>query len=211
MRAVDEREPFFRLERDRREPRRLAYGSAFDSLVADERLAFANQAERYVCERREIAGCADGAARGNDRQYVALEQRQQRLDDLGSRAGEASGKGVRFQQEDEPHDTVRQRLADPARMAAHEIELQLAHLVGRDALVRECAEPGRNAVAHSIAAHCVAHGLDAPKHRRTRVRGERDCERLRYERTHIVERERLTVELQGGAHALRPPRLTVDG
>src|SRR5690606_37410078 len=61
--SIDERETFFCLERDRCEARRIAYGSTFEALIAAERLAFADQAQRDVRERSEVAGCADRAAR----------------------------------------------------------------------------------------------------------------------------------------------------
>src|SRR5690606_35541731 len=136
--SIDERETFFCLERDRCEARRIAYGSTFEALIAAERLAFADQAQRDVRERSEVAGCADRAARRNDRQHVVLEQGEQRLYDFGSCAGEACSEGIRFQEQDEPHDRARQRVADAARVAAHQVQLQLTNLLGGNALVREC-------------------------------------------------------------------------
>ena len=62
----------------------------------------------------------------------------------------------------------RQRLADAAGVTAHEIELQLTNLVRRNALVGECAEAGRDAIAHALRTHRVAHDLDTALHDLTR-------------------------------------------
>ena len=49
----------------------------------------------------------------------------------------------------------------PRRMAAQQIQLQLPHLIGGDALVGKRTEAGRDAVAQSIGANGLAHDIDA--------------------------------------------------
>ena len=83
VRAVDEREALLGLERDRREagarraPRRRAARSPSTS-----RLALADEHERDVRQRREVARRADRALGRHHGHDAALEHRQQQLDDL---------------------------------------------------------------------------------------------------------------------------------
>ena len=63
-------------------PAALRHTSAPARRARRHRFAFADQAQRQMRERREIAGGADRAAFRNDRQHVVVEQREQRIDDL---------------------------------------------------------------------------------------------------------------------------------
>ena len=199
LRAVDQREPFLGFERDRFEPRRATHFRAFERASVLQCFAFADQAQRQVRERREIARRADRAAARNHRQHVVVEQREQRIDQLGAHTRDAGSKAVRLEQQHAPHDRRRERLADAARVTAHEIELQLPHLVRGDALVRERAEAGGDAVAHAIGAHRVAHDFDAALHvARALARSRRDRCRRVSKRAQDVERKRLAVDDQSG-------------
>ena len=73
LRAVDEREPLLRLEHDRARgpPRASASAPGMHLTVAKLRLALADQREREVRERREIAGRADRALRRDARRDAA--------------------------------------------------------------------------------------------------------------------------------------------
>jgi hypothetical protein len=78
--------------------------------------------------------------------YAAREHREQRLDDDRARAAESLGEHVGAQQHHRARLLRGQRRADAARVAAHEVELQLAQLVGRHRHVRELPEAGVDAV-----------------------------------------------------------------
>ncbi len=87
LRAVDQREAFLRLEHDRLEPDARERLGAGQALAVDERLALADERQREMRERREVAARADRAARGNDGQHAAVQAREQQLDGLDTRAG----------------------------------------------------------------------------------------------------------------------------
>ena len=71
--AVDEREPLLGFEHDGREPRRARSASAprHARAASNSRLALADQREREVRERREVARGADRALRRDARVHAA--------------------------------------------------------------------------------------------------------------------------------------------
>ena len=188
LRPVDERETFLRLQRDRFEPGGAADFGAFEAASVLSGFAFADQAQRQVCERGEIAGRADGAAARDHREHVVVEQREQRVDQFGAYAGDAGREAVRLEQQHAAHERRCERLADAARVTAHEIELQLPDLIRGDALVRECAEAGGDAVADAIGAHGIAHHFDAALHASARLLAQRDRRARVREATQDVQR-----------------------
>ncbi len=65
MRAVEEGKTFFGLQRDWSDAGALHRDRAIQNFTLVACAAFADDDLREVRERREIAGCADGALRGN--------------------------------------------------------------------------------------------------------------------------------------------------
>ncbi len=119
-------------------PARASASRARQPLAADRRLALADQHEREVRERREVAAGADRAAARHDRHDVALEQRQQQLDELAAaRPSARAAASVAEQEQHAAHDLGRRaaRRADGVR--AHEVELQLRGVGRRDAHRRQ--------------------------------------------------------------------------
>ena len=117
---------------------------------SNERLALADQHEREVGERREVARAADRALRGDDGHDVALEQRAQQLDELDAHARVAAPQRLGEQEEHAAHGVARQRLAGADGVRAHQVALQRARVRRVDAHAREAAEAGREAV-HGLA------------------------------------------------------------
>ncbi len=128
--------------------------------------ALADQREREVRERREVAGGADRALRGHDGMDAGVDEREQPLDHDRAHAREAAREARGLQHQDEPHGRVRERRADARRVRAHEIELQRRELVVGDARLRELAEAGVDAVERLAGGEARAHGrerrLDGP-------------------------------------------------
>ena len=86
------------------------------------RLAFADQHQREVRERREVAARADRAAATARRGCTPrVEQRDQRVERLDADAGEALGQHVRAQRHRRAHGAHRQRLADAGGVAAQQV------------------------------------------------------------------------------------------
>ena len=68
-------------------PTRASASTPGQPLALDERLALADERQREMRERREIAGRADRAARRHDGQDAAVEAREQQLDRADAGAG----------------------------------------------------------------------------------------------------------------------------
>ena len=127
-------------------PARSSASAAGEPLAVEPGLPLADERQREMRERREVAARADRAAARHDRQHAAVEALEQQLDELGPRAGAALGERVRAQQHRRADDLVRIRLADPAGVAAQEAELELLGQLLRDRLRDEAAEAGVHAV-----------------------------------------------------------------
>ena len=115
-------------------------------------LALADQRQREVRERREVAARADGAAARHVRQHAAVEALHEQLDRHRARARVALRQRVGAQQHRRAHDLVRVRLADPAGVAAQEAELELFGQLLGDRARDEAAEAGVDAVGVLLAA-----------------------------------------------------------
>ena len=146
LRPVDECEPFFRAERDRREPRALQRDGAADAAERRQHFAFADQHEREMRQRREVSAGADRAPARHDGMNVRVEQREQRVDGRQPDARVAAREHVGAEQHHRAHGVRRERLADAGRVAAQQVGLQPVERVGLDADLRERAEPGVDAV-----------------------------------------------------------------
>ena len=121
LRAVDEREPLLRGELDRREARPAPARSAPGSVSPPSPgVALADEHEREVRERREIAARPQRPARRHHRHARRPRAcRRSSCDELAAHARRALRERVRAQQHRRPHDLVRERVADAAGVAAH--------------------------------------------------------------------------------------------
>ena len=109
---------------------------------ACERLALADQHEPEVGERREVAGRPDRAAARDHRHDVALEQREQQLDELHAHARVPAPQRGREQQQHAAHDLGVERLTRADGVGAEQVDLQLDRVRGIDPHGGELAEPG---------------------------------------------------------------------
>jgi hypothetical protein len=95
-------------------------------------VSFANEHQRQVRERREIAAGADRAAAGHERVHMRVQQIEQAIERAAANAGVALGEDVGAQRHHRAHRAPRQQLADAGRVAAQEVALQIAERVLRD-------------------------------------------------------------------------------
>ncbi len=112
--AVHQPEPFARRETHRREPgvqQRLGGGN---ETAGAAHPAAAEERQREMGERCEIAARADRATARHLRQQVMVEERQELVDEQGPHARMPFGQRVRPQDEHAAHGGVREGLADPA-------------------------------------------------------------------------------------------------
>ena len=111
-----------------------------------------------MSERGQIAGCTDGALAGDNGQDVGIDQCTEQFHRRHGNARCALRQGIEFEHQDESHDTSLQRRADASCMGTHDVELELRQLVRWNALLRQFAEAGVDAI-NRIA------GFQQPRHR----------------------------------------------
>ncbi len=87
LRTVDQRQTFFWTKGNRSQPSPLERGRAGKPLAAIERFALADQRERHMCERREIAARADRSLTWHDGCYAAFEHCCDEIERLQLHAG----------------------------------------------------------------------------------------------------------------------------
>jgi hypothetical protein len=158
-----------------------------------------------VCERCEVAARADRPPRRDERHDPGREDLEEQLDRLDARPGEALCKGIGAQEHGRTHDLVRVRVADPARMAPKESELEISGLFRRDRLRDEPPEAGVDAVG--VVADL---GLEEGAGRRGALpSGRPEDGRTPVDRDvpHVRDREVLPGQLDSGRHgaSLDPP------
>ncbi|SVK54411.1 Uncharacterised protein [Acinetobacter baumannii] len=104
--AVQQRQALFRRQRQRFQ---TGLGQRFgrrQPLALMARLAFAQQHQAHVRQRRQVAGGANRALQRDMRINFGVDQRDQRLDDFQTNAGEAARQAVDFQHHDQAHQIV---------------------------------------------------------------------------------------------------------
>jgi len=146
LRAVDEREALLGPEHQRLEPGGGERKGGGLAAPGHDALALADEREREVGERRQVAAGPDRSLRWDHGQDVSIEQRDELLERLEPDAREALRQHVRAQQHERPRLGRSERRADARGVRAHQVHLQLAQPIVRDADVGEVAEAGRHAV-----------------------------------------------------------------
>ena len=142
LRAVDEREPLLGLEADGLEPDGVEGVRTRQPRAVEPRLALADEREREMGERGEVAGRAHRSSRRDDREHAAAEALEQELHRLHARARMALRERVCSQEHRRADDLVRVRVADTACVAPQQPELELLRQLARDPLRDEAAEAG---------------------------------------------------------------------
>ena len=161
LRAVEQRQAFFRAELQRLQAglRECLFGGY--ALAIDEGFADADQHACEVREWREVARGADRAFLGDHRQHVRVEQCEQQVDDLPAHARKPVRKAGSFEQQHQPHDGRRERCADTGAVREHEVGLQLREVGIGDACLRKLAEAGVDAVDRGVLRDEFAHRVHA--------------------------------------------------
>ncbi len=170
LRAVDQRQPLFRGERDWRQSfasnRR---GSGLSVARLEPGLSFADQDQREVREGRQIAARAHRPARGNDWVDPTVEQVDQQVERLEPDSREAFRQYVRPQRHRGAHNRNRQRFANARRVASEQVDLERLERIGRDPHVGEIAETGVDAVGRLVAVRELIDDAHAPRARAARA------------------------------------------
>ena len=85
--AVDERKPFLRLQSDRREPGRRERVCPAGASAVHERLALADEGQRQVRERREVAARPHRPTRRDEGDDAGVQYPEQEVDGLDPGTG----------------------------------------------------------------------------------------------------------------------------
>ena len=165
LRAVEQRQPLLRTQHQRRAADGgQGFGAVMRQSLRIGGRALADQHQREMRERCEIARGTDRALRRHIGQHVGGQKGQQRFDDLGPRTGGAARQRHRLQRQGEAHHRARQVLAGSRRMAAQQVELQLRQLAFGDARGGELAKAGVHAVQRGPCCQGGAQGGEARRH-----------------------------------------------
>jgi hypothetical protein len=163
-------------------------GSRYARAV-DQHLAFADQRQGHVGERREVAGRADRALRRHIRHEAGAADREQRVDHRFAHAGMPARQARRLQHKHQSDDRWRQRLADADAVGADQVELQAIELVGVDARRRQLAEAGVDAIDRRVTLRRALDDGGAGAHGRTRGRVELEACAAGMDRLQRIKRE----------------------
>ena len=160
--AVEQREPLFRAQHDRREPgagqRRIGrHGFAGKLHFAD-----AQHRRRHVRERGEIARRPDRALARYHRDHIARQHGFEHFDGLQPHPGGAAAEAGELQRHHQPHGRRSHRLADAGRVRQHDVALERGEVFGGDAHAGKPPEAGVDPVDRLTPGD---DGLDRPRAR----------------------------------------------
>ena len=205
LRAVDQRQPLLRFERHRLQPGNLERPAARPDaiVVAHRREPLADEHEREVRERRQVAARTHRAAARHDRMHPVVEQVEEMVDRLPANAGEALREDVGSERHRCANGAHRERFTDTGGMAAEKIQLERLQRVAGNRGLRQRAEPGVDAVDGAVGAGMTiddgARRVDALN----RVSGQRDVEAAIRNVDELGQRERATVTGEEASHEKR--------
>ncbi len=156
--TVDERQPLLGGELDRAQSGRgQGRGARPAGTVLAQHPALAEQHQRAVRQRRQVAGRAERSVLGYPWGDVVVEQVHKALGDQRAYAGPAQRQRPDPQQHHRPDHLARHRRADPGGVRADQRVLQFGPALGRDEGAGERAETGGDAVDRAAAALDVVH------------------------------------------------------
>jgi len=212
LRAVDQRQAFLGRQRERREADRAQRRVGRHALAVLPELALADQRQRQVGERRQVARGADRALRGDPRHQARVQHRQQRVDHLLAHARRAARQAAGLEGQRQPHHRRGKRRPDAHAVRADQVELQPVELVGRDARAGELAEAGVDAVDRPLAGGGARDRRGAGAQAGSRGRVELEAHRRGVDRLQLLEREPAGRQPQHGpgsrrAHRAAPPSI----
>src|SRR5439155_22525018 len=117
-----------------------------DPPVAEERFPFTNHSEGQVRERGEIATGADRSLFGNERVNATIQHLAEQLNHLESHTAKPVREDICTQENHRADFGNRERLAQPATMAADKVELQFAQRFRFNFDIGKFSESGADSV-----------------------------------------------------------------
>src|SRR5260370_15925469 len=173
LRAVEQGKSLFCFETLRLKSSARQRFPAFHSFAPKKCLAFANQGQSEMRERREIAAGADRAFLRNGWVDAPVEHFAQHLDDFEADSAESESKHVGPQQHHRARLRLRKWIANSASATANKIELELSQSIVRDANVGQFAKTGAHTINDRVPCDDLFDNL--ARSNNPRMRGWRDC------------------------------------
>ena len=130
-------------------------GGKYAALIL--RVSLADQYERHVSKRSEIAARSDTAARRNDRSDLMVQQIADTFCNDRAYAGETLRQNIGADQHHAAHNGGRQWRADSAAVRSNQVDLHRFDLVFVETNVGEKTYAGVESVDRGRAAHCSVH------------------------------------------------------
>jgi len=147
-----------------------------------------------VCERREIAACADTALRWNQWHRIGVDKALQGLDDQRSNARMAAPEAQQLEEDHQTGDVPRERVAKSGTVRQDQVGLELGQSLIGNARVGKQSEAGVDAVdglaPRDDALDCCRGLADAP-HRRIVKTGFDACPQT----AKLIERDLFRIQL----------------
>ena len=172
--------------------RNMAVGAA--SLVAASQFALANQRQREVRQRSEIAARADASLLRHPWMEARVQHLGQQLGQFRPRAGVALGDDIGAQQHHRADFALRHRIADAGGVTANEVALQLGQPRRRNRDVRQLAEAGRHAIDDGAVGDEAVDHPSSPRGALARRAGESDGSKVARDGDHVFDPQRIAVE-----------------
>jgi hypothetical protein len=186
--TVVERQAFLERQLDRREPGALQRLGAAHPLVLVERLATAEQHDRQVRQRCQVATGADRALLRHHRHHAGVEHRRERFERAHANTRVTAHQRVDADQQHRPHHVPAERFAHANRVGDDQVVLQFL----QQRAFRRVRIPSRQLVTQTVRAEQLV-GIAAEA-------GGDAIGRLAA--THFVRKE-----IGGALHALEPRRI----
>ena len=161
-----------------------------------ETFAFADQSQRQMRQRSQIAARAHAALRRHHRSDAAVEHFAERVDDDGPHARVPLGERIRPQQHHGAGFRDGERFAHADRMRAHQVDLQFANLLAGDAHVAQFADAGGDGVGDLVAGDDLIDDRACLVDRFPRVRREQDGAAFGRDFADRFERQIVSVDVE---------------
>ena len=151
LRSVDQDDPLLRTEDHGLETLRAENLGGRSRLGAAPQRSFADQRQREMCKRRQIAACTDAPLLRNRRMYAGIQHRDQQLGERRTGARKTGGDHIGAEQHHRAHFSLRQQRAHARGVAADEIDLKLGETIDGDDDVGQLAESRGDSVCNRLA------------------------------------------------------------
>ena len=142
LRAVQQRQALFGLQSKRRNARAAQRVAPRKLFSARDGFAFANDHLRQMRQRSQVARRSDRTLRWDHRMNAPVQHCAKCLHDDRPHPTQALRQRVRAQQHHSPRFGFAERSAHTAGVATHQVELQLADLIRRDAHLGQFPKAG---------------------------------------------------------------------